>query len=56
MVVFSIPEDASYNGRVIYMFSDRLAKGYIGKSVTFQIQGVKTQKRCVCKKRRGLEI
>ena len=36
MVVFSIPEDASYNGRAIYMFADRLAKGYIGKSVTFK--------------------
>ena len=36
MVVFSIPEDASYNGRVVYMFADRLAKGYIGKSVTFK--------------------
>ena len=36
MVVFSVPEDASYNGRVIYMFADRLAKGYIGKSVAFK--------------------
>jgi len=32
MVVFSCPEDASFNGRVIYMFAGPLGKGYIGKA------------------------
>ena len=50
MVVFSIPEDASYNGRVIYMFSDRLAKGYIGKSVTFKSRVSKHRRDAYAKK------
>jgi len=52
MVVFSIPEDASYNGRAIYMFSDRLAKGYIGKSVNFKSR-VSTHRRDAYAKKDG---
>ena len=36
MVVFSCPEDASFDGRVVYMFAGPLGKGYIGKSVNFK--------------------
>ena len=36
MVVFSVPEDASFNGRVIYKFTSPVDKGYIGKSVAFK--------------------
>jgi len=50
MVVFSIPEDASYNGRVVYMFSDRLAKGYIGKSVNFKSRVSKHRTEAYAKK------
>ena len=34
--MFSCPEDASFNGRVIYKFTSPANKGYVGKSVAFK--------------------
>ena len=36
MVVFSCPEDASFNGRVVYKFTSPVDMGYVGKSVNFK--------------------
>ena len=50
MVVFSVPEDQGYNGRVIYMFVGPLGKGYIGKSVTFKDRMSKHRRNAYAKK------
>ena len=50
MVVFSVPEDQGYNGRVIYMFVGPLGKGYIGKSVRLKDRMSKHRRNAYAKK------